>query len=42
MISGELKPGENPSLMVKIAAGLLTGGFAISIANPTDVVKVRL
>ena len=42
MIAGELKPGENPSLLVKIAAGLCTGAIGISVANPTDVVKVRL
>ena len=42
MIAGELKPGENPSLMTKIMAGIITGTIGISIANPTDVVKVRL
>jgi solute carrier family 25 uncoupling protein 8/9 len=42
MISGELKPGENPTLMTKILAGVLTGAFAICVANPTDVVKIRL
>jgi solute carrier family 25 uncoupling protein 8/9 len=41
-IAGELKPGENPSLGVKIAAGLITGAIGISVANPTDVVKIRL
>ena len=42
MISGELKPGENPTLMTKILAALCTGAIGISVANPTDVVKVRL
>jgi solute carrier family 25 uncoupling protein 8/9 len=31
-----------PSFATKVLSGLLTGGFAISIANPTDLVKVRL
>lgn len=42
MIAGELKPGENPTLATKILAALATGTIGISIANPTDVVKVRL
>lgn len=42
MIAGELKPGENPTLMTKILAGLCTGAIGISVANPTDVVKIRL
>ena len=42
MIAGDLKPGENPTLLTKILAGLMTGTIGISIANPTDVVKVRL
>lgn len=42
MIAGELKPGENPTLTTKILAGLCTGAIGISIANPTDVVKVRM
>lgn len=42
MICGELKPGENPTLLQKILAGLATGAIAISVANPTDVVKVRM
>jgi len=32
----------DPPITKKILAGLTTGAFAISIANPTDVVKVRL
>ena len=42
MYAGELKPGENPSLPIKILAGLTTGAIGIAVANPTDVVKVRL
>lgn len=42
MIAGELKPGENPSLAVKIMAAMATGTIGITVANPTDVVKVRL
>jgi len=42
LIAGELKPGENPSIGVKILAGLMTGAIGISVANPTDVVKIRL
>jgi len=30
------------SLLSKVAAGLLTGALAISIASPTDLVKVRM
>ena len=41
-LSGELKPGENPSLKIKILAGLITGAIGITCANPTDVVKIRL
>ena len=37
-----MKPGETPTLLQKIAAGMTTGAIAISIANPTDLVKVRM
>lgn len=40
--SGPLAPGENPTLVTKILAGMTTGALAISVANPTDVVKIRL
>lgn len=40
--TGELKPGENPSLLSKIGAGICSGAIGISVANPTDVVKIRL
>lgn len=42
IICGEMKPGENPSILQKIAAGMATGAIGISIANPTDLVKVRM
>ena len=42
LISGELPEGQNPTLVQKILAGLLSGGLAICVANPTDVVKIRL
>lgn len=32
----------DPTLITKILAGLTTGGFGILVANPTDLVKVRL
>lgn len=41
-ICGEMKPGQQPTLIQKIMAGAATGGIAISFANPTDVVKIRL
>ena len=33
---------ENTPLWSKILAGVLTGGFAITIANPTDTIKIKL
>ena len=41
-ICGELKPGQNPSLLQKILAGLATGAIGITVANPTDLVKIRM
>lgn len=41
-ICGELKPGENPTLLQKIMAGMTTGAIGITVANPTDVVKIRM
>jgi solute carrier family 25 (mitochondrial uncoupling protein), member 8/9 len=41
-IAGELKPGEAPSLRTKILAAMCTGTIGISVANPTDVVKVKM
>jgi solute carrier family 25 uncoupling protein 8/9 len=31
----------DPSLLIKVAAGLTTGAVGILIANPTDVIKIR-
>jgi len=42
IITGPLAPGQNPSLLQKIGTGMTTGAIGISIANPTDVVKIRL
>ena len=42
IITGPLAPGQNPSLLQKLAAGVATGAFGITIANPTDVVKIRM
>ena len=42
VVCGNLKPGENPTLLQKIAAGLITGAIGISVANPTDLVKIRM
>ena len=42
MICGKLKDGETPTLSKRIIAGLITGAVGISIASPTDVVKIRL
>lgn len=42
---GKIMDGEGvkeSSFATKVVSGLLTGGFAIAIANPTDLVKVRL
>ena len=41
-ICGPLEPGQYASPLQKVAAGLIAGTIAISIASPTDVVKVRL
>jgi hypothetical protein len=32
----------NPSFFYKVLAGFTTGAIGIMVANPTDVVKVRL
>ena len=42
LICGEMKPGEQPTLLQKIAAGLTTGAIGISVANPTDLIKIRM
>ena len=41
-LCGPMAPGQAPTLLQKIAAGMVTGGIAISFANPTDVVKIRM
>lgn len=42
MVCGDLPEGVNPALYQKIIAAAITGSVAITVANPTDVVKVRL
>lgn len=42
LITGPLAPGVNPTLLQKLVAGIATGAFGITVANPTDVVKVRM
>lgn len=42
MVTGPLGPGEYPSILQKIGAGILSGGIAITIANPTDLVKIKM
>ena len=41
-ITGPLAPGQNPTLFQKILAGIASGALGISVANPTDVVKIRM
>ena len=41
-VCGPLAPGQNPTLLQKVFAGLASGAIGISIANPTDVVKIRM
>jgi len=33
---------ENTPIWAKIVAAILTGGIAITIANPTDTIKTKL
>jgi solute carrier family 25 (mitochondrial uncoupling protein), member 8/9 len=42
LICGPLQPGQNPTLLQKVEAGLATGAIGISVANPTDLVKIRM
>jgi len=42
IFTGELPEGQNPLLFHKICAGMSSGAIAIAIANPTDVLKIRL
>jgi len=41
-ITGPLPEGTYPSLLQKIATAMITGTLAISVANPTDLVKIKL
>ena len=36
------KPQGNAPFILKVAAGVTTGGLAIAVASPTDLVKVGL
>jgi solute carrier family 25 (mitochondrial uncoupling protein), member 8/9 len=42
MITGPLEEGQFPSLMQKIATAMISGTLAITVANPTDLVKVKM
>jgi solute carrier family 25 (mitochondrial uncoupling protein), member 8/9 len=42
LVCGPLEEGQNPLLYQKIIAAMITGAIGITVANPTDVVKVRL
>lgn len=42
IVTGPLPEGVNPSLLQKIVAAAITGTIAISVANPTDLVKVKM
>ena len=42
MVTGPLPEGTNPSLLQKVIAGLATGAIGITVASPTDLVKVKL
>ncbi len=40
-----LAPGKEAheiGIVTKIASGIFTGAFAMCVANPTDVIKIRL
>ena len=42
LVCGPLEPGQTSTLPQKIAAAMISGTIGITIANPADVVKVRL
>lgn len=42
MITGPLPEGVFPTMGQKITTALITGTLAISVANPTDLVKVKM
>jgi len=41
-ITGPLAEGQYPTLGQKVQTGILSGAIAITVANPTDVVKIKL
>ena len=41
-ITGPLPEGQNPTLFQKVLAAICTGGAAICVANPTDLVKIKM
>ena len=41
-ISGPLLPGQQPTFFQKILAGITTGAIATTVANPTDLNKLRM
>lgn len=42
MICGPLPEGTNPTVFQKILAGMVTGTIGITVANPTDLVKIKM
>lgn len=42
MITGELPEGTFPTLGQKVLTALITGTIAITVANPTDLVKIKM
>lgn len=42
IITGPLAEGQYPTLLQKIATAMATGTIAISVANPTDLVKIKM
>ena len=42
MITGPLPEGVYPTLGQKVTTGIISGAIAISIANPMDMVKIKL
>lgn len=42
MVTGPLPEGVDPSLFQKIIAAAITGTIGITVANPTDLVKVKM
>ena len=42
MITGPLQPGQYPSLFQKVVTAMISGMIAITVASPTDLVKIKL